>query len=95
MAPDTDLRAGTVSHSAIAVFMEPLGDVSQQRAAADGRLPGVLVHGELLEVFEIDYYGIICASNACVLYQHILQGVGQNPSYRSSHMNVLHLLAAL
>lgn len=63
MPTDADLWTGTVCHCALAVVVKAFTEVSEKRAATDGRLPCCLVHGELLEVFQIDDDGIVYATS--------------------------------
>lgn len=39
--------------------MESLGDITEESTAADGRLPRILVHGELLEMLQVDHNGFV------------------------------------
>lgn len=59
-----DAHAGTcaVGHCTLAVVVQLLGDVVQLVASADGRLPGICVHGKVLHVGKVDDEGAVSAT---------------------------------
>lgn len=65
-------RARAVSHGPLAVLVEPVGDITELRARADGGLPGVGVHGELLHVLQVDDERAVLASDAEVAVRFVL-----------------------
>lgn len=66
MATDTNTRAGTMCNGAASVVVEVLIQLAEAEARAEARLPGVLVHAEVLEILKVDHDSAIFTSCAKV-----------------------------
>ena len=64
MAADADGRTDTVGHSPTARVVQPLRDLPEERAGADGGLPGAIVHAEMLHVDHVDGNSSVNAAEA-------------------------------
>ena len=65
MPTDTDTGTCTVGNGPFAVFVQLLGYVAQLVAATKRGLPGIAVHGEILELLEVYDELAIFATHAC------------------------------
>jgi hypothetical protein len=51
-------------HRAFAIRIKLLGNFVKTRTAADGGYPRSVVHGDILKVLEVDYYGTVGTTKA-------------------------------
>lgn len=65
MSPDSNLRAGTVSHRSLAILKEHLRNVAEYVSSSERGDPVLLVHGELFEVFHIDNDVVVDSVAGC------------------------------
>lgn len=67
MSANSDLGTGSVGHGSISCIVHSLREVTEEGTPAYGCEPGGAVHGEVLEVLEVDDYSSVKPSNTCFL----------------------------
>jgi len=92
MSPNPDLRTGAMSHRAFAILMKTIGHIAEECAAADGSLPGTLVHGKLLKMFQVNNDGVVLTTDSFYYISMYFQDVGHE-TYHSLQTNGLHFSA--
>ena len=65
-----------MGHGSISCIVHSLREVTEEGAPAYGCEPGGAVHGEVLEVLEIDDYSSVETSNACFSYFSLSSAFG-------------------
>jgi hypothetical protein len=85
MSANSDLRTGSVGHGSISCIVHSLREVAEEGASPYGCEPGRAVHGEVLEVLEVDDYSSIEPSNTCFSYLAWVRLLDIGEQYNNSH----------